>query len=92
LSGAWALCLACPTRQADRDKVHADVAARHREDLAMAYDPRLAITEKHTEQLVELLQHNTRLTQLTRQLSQRIEMLTVELHHKIVRKKNKAGT
>ncbi|WP_153306364.1 hypothetical protein [Desulfopila sp. IMCC35006] len=51
--------MACPTRQADRDKVHADVAGRHREDLAMVNDPRLAITEKHAEQLVELLQHNT---------------------------------
>ncbi len=91
LQAAYAapLILLAQTRQADRDKVHADADARHREDLAMANDQRLAINEKHTEQLVELLQQNTQLTQLTQQLSQRIEMLTVELHHKIVREKTK---
>lgn len=89
LQAAYAapLILLAQTRQADRDKVHAD--ARHREDLAIASDQRLAITEKHTEQLMELLQQNTELTELTQQFSQRIEMLTVELHHKIVRDRTK---
>ena len=91
LQAAYAapLILLAQTRQADRDKAHADADARHREDLAMANDQRLAINEKHTEQLVELLQQNTQLTELTQQLSQRIEILTVELHHKIVREKTK---
>ncbi len=91
LQAAYAapLILLAQTRQADRDKAQADADARHREDLAMANDQRLAITEKHTEQLMELLQQNTQLTELTQQLSQRIEMLTVELHHKIVREKTK---
>ncbi len=92
LQAAYAapLILLAQTRQADRDKVHADADARHREDLAMASDQRQAITEHHTEQLMELLKQNTQLTELSQQLSQRIEMLTVELHHKIIREKPKA--
>ena len=91
LQAAYAapLILLAQTRQADRDKVHSDADARHREDLAMANDQRLAVTEKHTEQLMELLQQNTQLTELTQQLSQRIEILTVELHQIIVRKERK---
>lgn len=88
LQAAYAapLILLAQTRQADRDKVYADADARHREDIAMASDQRLAITQKHAEQLMELLQQNTQLTEITKQLSQRIEMLTVELHEVIVRK------
>ncbi|MCP4403064.1 MAG: DUF1003 domain-containing protein [bacterium] len=94
LQAAYAapLILLAQTRQADRDKVNADADARHREDLAMANDRRLASTEKHTEQLMELLQQNTQLTELTQQLSQRIELLTVELHGKIVREKQRPPT
>lgn len=36
-----------------------------------------------------LLQQNTELTEVTRQLSQRIEELTKEMHDKIVEKKAK---
>ncbi len=91
LQAAYAapLILLARTRQADRDKVNADADARHREDIAMASEQRLAITQKHAEQLMELLQQNTQLTELTQQLSQRIETLTVELHETIVRKEKK---
>jgi hypothetical protein len=37
----------------------------------------------------KLLQQNTELTEVTRQLSQRIEELTKEMHDKIVEKKAK---
>jgi uncharacterized membrane protein len=91
LQAAYAapLILLAQTRQADRDKVNADADARHREDIAMASEQRLAMTQKHAEQLMELLQQNTQLTELTQQLSQRIETLTVELHETIVRKERK---
>jgi uncharacterized membrane protein len=91
LQAAYAapLILLAQTRQADRDKFHADADARHREDLAIANDQRMALLEKHTEQLVALLEQNTQLTEITQQLSQRIEILAIELHHKIVREKTK---
>ena len=60
LQAAYAapLILLAQTRQADRDKVHADADAQHWEALAIASDQRLALAEQHTEQLVELLQQH----------------------------------
>ena len=87
LQAAYAapLILLAQTRQADRDKAHADADAQHREALAMANEQRLALAAKQGAQLVELLQQNTKLTEITPELSQRIEMLTREMHGKFVR-------
>jgi uncharacterized membrane protein len=86
LQAAYAapLILLAQTRQADRDKVHAEADAQHREALAMASDQRLILAQQNTEQLMELLRQNTQLTEITNQLSQRIEMLTLEMHAKIL--------
>ena len=86
LQAAYAapLILLAQTRQADRDKAHAEADAQHREDLALASEQRQALAAQQTAQLVELLQQNTRLTELVRELSQRIEGLTVEVHGKVV--------
>lgn len=86
LQAAYAapLILLAQTRQAERDKMHADADARHREDLAKANEQRLALAAQHSEQMIELLQQNTKLTELTQQLSQRIEGLTREIHGKIL--------
>jgi uncharacterized membrane protein len=86
LQSAYAapLILLAQTRQADRDKVHAEADAQHREALAMASDQRLALAQQNTEKLMELLQQNTQLTEITQQLSQRIEKLTLEMHGKIL--------
>jgi uncharacterized membrane protein len=91
LQAAYAapLILLAQTRQADRDKVHADADARHREDLALVSDQRLALAAQHAEQLLVLVEQNTRLTELTQQLSQRIEQLTVEMHDKLLREEVK---
>ncbi|MBU0910757.1 MAG: DUF1003 domain-containing protein [Proteobacteria bacterium] len=91
LQAAYAapLILLAQTRQADRDKAHADADARHREDLAMASDQRLTLAQQNTEQLMELMQQNTQLTELTKQLSERIEKLTIEMHDKILREESK---
>ncbi|MFM0557742.1 DUF1003 domain-containing protein [Paraburkholderia sediminicola] len=82
LQAAYAapLILLAQTRQADRDKVHSDADARHREDLAMASEQRQALAARQTEQLVALLEQNTQLTALTQKMSERIEVLTLELH------------
>lgn len=86
LQAAYAapLILLAQTRQADRDKMHAEADARHREDLALASDKRLALAEQHSEQILMLLQQNTELTELTRNLSERIEVLTSKMHNKIL--------
>ncbi|HXP90520.1 MAG TPA: DUF1003 domain-containing protein [Fibrobacteria bacterium] len=86
LQAAYAapLILLAQTRQADRDKAHAEADARHREDIAEMNEKRQILAADQTTQLVALLQQNTKLTELTTQLSQRIETLTKEMHDKIL--------
>jgi uncharacterized membrane protein len=87
LQAAYAapLILLAQTRQAERDKAHADADARHREALASASEERQELAAQQTAQIVALLEQNTRLTELTRELSQRIETLTVEMHGRVIR-------
>ncbi len=87
LQAAYAapLILLAQTRQADRDKLLSGADAQHREALALASEQRQAIAAQQTAQIVELLTQNTELTELTRKLSKRIEVMTAEVHDKIVR-------
>jgi uncharacterized membrane protein len=86
LQAAYAapLILLAQTRQADRDKAHAEADARHREALADASEQRELLASQQTLQLMELLRKNTELTEITRDLSQRIELLTREIHEKFM--------
>ena len=86
LQAAYAapLILLAQTRQADRDKALVDADAQHREALAQASLERQEFAAKQSAQLLELLDRNTRLTQITQELSQRIERLTDEIHRKVV--------
>jgi len=86
LQAAYAapLILLAQTRQADRDKAHADADAQHREALATANEQRQILAAQQTVQLLELIQQNTQLTELVKDLSQRIEGLTLEMHGKVV--------
>src|SRR5476651_720558 len=86
LQAAYAapLILLAQTRQADRDKVHADADAQHREAIAMATEQRQTLASQQAGQMMELLQQNTQLTEIVKDLSQRIEALTVEMHSKVV--------
>ena len=86
LQAAYAapLILLAQTRQADRDKAHADADAQHREDLARASIERQELAATETAQLRELLDQNIRLTQLTQDLAQRIAELTREIHGRVV--------
>ncbi|NWL21458.1 DUF1003 domain-containing protein [Pseudomonas umsongensis] len=88
LQAAYAapLILLAQTRQAARDKAQSDADAQHREALAIANSERQAEAAKNTAQLLELLEQNTRLTQMTKTLSERIENLTTELHQHLVRR------
>jgi uncharacterized membrane protein len=86
LQAAYAapLILLAQTRQADRDKVHAEADAQHREDLAKASEERQLLAAKETAIMAELLRQNTELTEITRKLTERIEVLTREMHTKVV--------
>lgn len=87
LQAAYAapLILLAQTRQAERDKAHVAADAEHREQLAAAAAERMAIAEQQTHQLLQLLEQNTALTSLTKELGQRIEVLTLEVHTRVVR-------
>jgi uncharacterized membrane protein len=86
LQAAYAapLILLAQTRQADRDKAHAEADAQHREALAAASEERQKLAAFQTQQLLDLMKANTELTELTKELSQRIESLTAEMHRKVV--------
>ena len=88
LQAAYAapLILLAQTRQAARDKAQSDADAQHREALAVANAERQAETQNTSKQLLELLELNTRLTEMTKQLTERIETLTCEMHEQFVRK------
>ena len=88
LQAAYAapLILLAQTRQADRDKVHAEADAQHREALAHASEQRQALAVSQTASLLELMHQNTELTEITRALSERIEALTEEVHRHILAK------
>jgi uncharacterized membrane protein len=86
LQAAYAapLILLAQTRQADRDKAHAEADAQHREALAHAAEQRQELGVQQAAQLYDLLQQNTQLTELVKELSQRIETLTSEMHGRMV--------
>ena len=88
LQAAYAapLILLAQTRQAARDKAQSDADAQHREALAVANAERQAETQNTSKQLLELLEQNTRLTEMTKQLTERIETLTCEMHEQFMRK------
>jgi uncharacterized membrane protein len=88
LQAAYAapLILLAQTRQAERDKANAEADALHREELAHLNDQRLEIAAQQNEQMLKLLEQNTELTNLTKQLTERVEHLTIELHKKLMEK------
>ena len=85
LQAAYAapLILLAQTRQADRDKAHAEADALHREDLARASDERQTVAAKQTTILLDLVRQNTQLTETIKALTERVEALTVDVHQQI---------
>jgi uncharacterized membrane protein len=86
LQAAYAapLILLAQTRQADRDKAHAEADAQHREDIARASAARQASMTTQTAILVDMLNQNTQLTESIKVLTERLESLTLEVHKNIV--------
>lgn len=86
LQAAYAapLILLAHTRQADRDKAHADADARHREDLARASLERQEVASAEMFALRGLIDQNTELTRATEELARRIDELTRQIHARVV--------
>jgi uncharacterized membrane protein len=77
------LILLAQTRQADRDKIsegRAEKAREHAEEMATE---RVAAIKTETDRLLQLLRSNTELTQQDKQLTERIEALTREIHARV---------
>lgn len=86
LQAAYAapLILLAQTRQADRDKQLAEADAAHREEISKANEERQSAAEAQALQILTLMKQNTDLTELTKNLSERIELLTREIHNRTV--------
>jgi uncharacterized membrane protein len=86
LQAAYAapLILLAQTRQADRDAAHAIADAEHREALHLASEERAALAAKQTALLVDMVEQNTRLTEAVKALTERVELLTLEMHETMV--------
>ena len=86
LQAAYAapLILLAQTRQADRDKAHAQADAAHREELHQMSEKRQAQLHEQTSLLVEMMRQNTDLTQQIKALTERVETLTSEVHKSVV--------
>jgi uncharacterized membrane protein len=70
------LILLAQTRQADRDKAHADADAKHREELAQKGLEHQQLAEQGITLLKGLIEENTRLTE-------QVNRLTTEIHRKV---------
>jgi uncharacterized membrane protein len=86
LQAAYAapLILLAQTRQADRDKAHAEADAAHREEIHQMSEKRQAQLHEQTSLLVEMMRQNTDLTEQIKALTERVEVLTSEVHKSVV--------
>ena len=77
------LILLAQTRQVDRDKVASDQLEAHREEVTKRMQEREAALKVETDELKALLQSNTQLTQQAKELTEKIEALTREIHTRL---------
>ena len=77
------LILLAQTRQADRDKLALDQLEAHREEVLEHMAAREAALKTETDELKRLLEANTTLTQQDKELTERIESLTREIHARL---------
>ena len=86
LQAAYAapLILLAQTRQADRDKAHAEADAAHREEIHQISEKRQAQLQEQTSLLVQMMGRNTDLTEQVKALTERVEALTSEVHKSVL--------
>ncbi len=77
------LILLAQTRQADRDKVAADMLEAHREAEIRNSVKRQAAVERTTNELKRLLESNTDLTRQDKELTEQVATLTREIHARL---------
>jgi uncharacterized membrane protein len=77
------LILLAQTRQADRDKLAADMIEAHREDVARNAEAHQAAVERTTAELKQLLESNTDLTRQDKELTEQIAALTREINARL---------
>jgi uncharacterized membrane protein len=77
------LILLAQTRQAERDKIALDKAEEHRDVVMQRIQEREAAIKRETDELKELLATNTDLTQQDKELTERVEALTREIHTRL---------
>jgi uncharacterized membrane protein len=77
------LILLAQTRQAERDKLSLDLLEAHREEVMSHMQQREAALKKATDELKDLLASNTELTRQDKELTERVETLTSEIHSRL---------
>jgi len=77
------LILLAQTRQAERDKDAADRLEAHHEKVAQHNQEREAAIKCETDELKALLNANTELTRQDKELTEKIESLTREIHARL---------
>ena len=77
------LILLAQTRQAERDKAAVEMLEAHHEEVTRHSEEREAALKAETDELKALLAANTALTQQDKDLTERIEALTREIHDRL---------
>jgi uncharacterized membrane protein len=77
------LILLAQTRQAERDKASVDQLEAHREEMMERSEEREAALKRETDELKALLAANTELTRQDKELTERVEALTREIHTRL---------
>ena len=78
------LILLAQTRQADRDKDHAEAIEKHREATANHQARQEALVLKVAHELKDLLASNTDLTEEDKELTESVAALTKEIHEHVL--------
>jgi uncharacterized membrane protein len=74
------LILLAETRQAERDKLAAEMTERHHDEAERAGADRVAALKSETDKLQQLLNSNTDLTRQDKELTEQVAALTREIH------------
>jgi uncharacterized membrane protein len=74
------LILLAQTRQADRDKIDAEIADKRHTEVEEMTLKRGEAVKKETDKLERLLEENTRLTTQDKELTEQVATLTREIH------------
>jgi uncharacterized membrane protein len=80
------LILLAETRQAERDKLSAEMAERRQNEAERQGSDRVVAVKAETDRLERLLRSNTELTQQDKELTEQVALLTREIHTALVQR------